>query len=362
MRIGILSAELGQEDAHENKRLALEIRLRGHSPKIINYHKTVIVTTKNKRELYQPDKRGVLQRVKVNAVIPRINEADEQSINLASMALEVLIKNGVYSTATPSSIRLAKNKIGTLMCLAGDGIPIPRSAAITGTESHIDIDKVLKIVEPAQEKRIIVKTNVGTHGKGVMSANTRGEARAIVDGFLANNIPVMLQEFMEPTKKSRYIDLRFVIANGKCVGAMERMSAKRDEIRANISLGGLGSPYEATAEEMKMAERAAKAVGLSVVAGVDVIPSGHKRLVIEVNASPGFMIEELTGVNLAAKIVRQAISNATRSSSPVSNKIIETLNAEIALRPKGPIAAKLKTPFPGALKNIEKVTRRTKAK
>src|SRR5206468_10252162 len=97
----------------------MEIRLRGHRPKIINYRKTVVVTTKNRRMIYQPDKKGVLHQVRVNAVIPRINEADEQSINLASLALEVLIRNGVYATSTLSYVRLAMDQIGGHLCLIG---------------------------------------------------------------------------------------------------------------------------------------------------------------------------------------------------------------------------------------------------
>jgi ribosomal protein S6--L-glutamate ligase len=328
MRIGILSAELGREDVHENRRLSFEIRLRGHRPKIINYHKTVIVTTKNRRELYLPDHKGVLQRVKVSAVIPRINEADEQSINLASMALDVLISNGVYSTATPESIKLAKNKISSLMSLAGADIPIPRSAALTSTGEHVDIDKVLKIVEPSPDKRLIVKTNVGTHGKGVMSAKTRGEARAIVDGFLANNIPIMLQQFIEPSVKGHYTDLRFIVVNGRCVGAMKRFSTRRDEIRANISLGGKGERYKATLEETKLAEQAAEALGLCV-AGVDMMASGKKRVVIEVNTSPGFVIEEVSGVNVASRIVGLAVKNGVKFEDTTTKKIMHKLNQDI---------------------------------
>jgi ribosomal protein S6--L-glutamate ligase len=332
MRIGILSAELGHEDVHENKRLAREIRLKGHWPVVINYRKTVLAITKNRRLLYQPDKQGVLHQVRVSAVIPRINEADEQSINLATLALECLISGGAYSTATPESIRLSKNKISSLMALSAAGISVPRTAAITGTEAYeVDIDKVLKKVEPAISKRLIVKTNIGTQGRGVMSANSRAEARAIVDGFLANNIPIMLQQFVEPSRKNTYTDLRFLVVNYQVVGAMQRLSTRKNEIRANISLGGRGLPYQPSDAEVELAKKAAKAVGLAV-AGVDIIPSGRKRLVIEANSSPGFAIEELTKVNVAKKIVALAISNAKKSNKSTSQKIVAILNTDITVR------------------------------
>jgi ribosomal protein S6--L-glutamate ligase len=333
MRIGILSAELGQEDVLENKRLIREIRLKGHKAQVVNYRRTVVAASKNRGILYQPDKKGQLHRVSVDAVIPRINEADEQSINLAAFALESLISNGVYSTAGPEAISLAKNKMATLMALAECGIPIPRSAAITGTQNYeLDIDKALKIVEPNPNKRLIVKTNIGTHGKGVMSAKTRGEARAIAEGFLANGIPILLQQFMEPTKRAHYLDIRLVVVNGKVVGAMQRVSTRRDEIRANLSLGGKGVPYEPSGQEIEMAEKAAKAVGLSV-AGVDLLPSDNKRVIIEVNASPGFIIEIIAQVNIAKKIVELAITKARRGEKTRRQRLADRLNQPVNLPP-----------------------------
>jgi ribosomal protein S6--L-glutamate ligase len=266
-----------------------------------------------------------------------------------------LISNGVYSTATPAAIRMAKNKISSLVCLTGSGIPTPRTAAITGTGSYdVDVDKVLKIVEPNQAKRLIVKTNVGTHGKGVMPARSRSEARAIVDGFLANDIPVLLQQFMEPTKKHQYIDLRFIVVDGKVAGAMKRIATKKGEIRANISLGGKGLPYEPSGTEITLAERAAKAIGLNV-AGVDIIPSGKKRVVIEVNTSPGFVVEDVSNVNVAKKIIQLAIAGARRGEKTSSQKLVEKLNTPIDLRPVASLPRKLK-PLPDkTLKSLVKI-------
>lgn len=329
MRIGILSAQLGEEDVHENKRLSREILIAGHRPKIINYRRAVVVSTKNKQTLYQPDKKGVLKAVRVNAVIPRINEADSKSITLATLALECLIAGGAYSTSSPSAIRLSKDKIRSLIVIMGSGIPGPRTAAVTSARSSVmDLDIVLKTVEPNVKKRLIVKTNIGTHGKGVMMANSRGEARAIIEGFLANNIPVQLQEFIEPSKKNRYTDLRFILVNGKVVTSMKRVAVRTDEFRANISLGGKGLPHKATEYELELAEKAAKAVGLSI-AGVDIIPSGNNRLVIEVNSSPGFTIEKVNNINLARKIVRQAVSHANREEKKAMLKLADKIKDPI---------------------------------
>jgi ribosomal protein S6--L-glutamate ligase len=331
MRIGILSAQLGEEDVHENRRLIREALLLGHKAVIINYRKAVVVMAGRKQVLYQPDKKGVLMPVRIDAVIPRINEADSKSITLATTALETLIAGGAYTTAGPGAIRLSKDKVRSLLAITAAGIPSPRTAAITTTDVvDLDLDKVLKTVEPNINRRLIVKTISGTHGKGVMSANSRAEARAIVEGFLVNRIPIMLQQFVEPTKKDQYIDLRFIVIGGKCISAMKREAVRKDEIRANISLGGMGLSHKPSEWETELAERAARAVGLSV-AGVDIIPSGKKRLVIEVNSSPGFVIEKINRVNIARQIVQQATSHARAEEGLQPNKLKEVLNKPVPI-------------------------------
>jgi len=57
-----------------------------------------------------------------------------------------------------------------------------------------------------------------------------------------------------------------------------------------------------TDEERKTAQKAAKAMGLTI-AGVDLMRSNRGPLVLEVNSSPGFGIEKITGHNVAEKII-----------------------------------------------------------
>jgi ribosomal protein S6--L-glutamate ligase len=60
-----------------------------------------------------------------------------------------------------------------------------------------------------------------------------------------------------------------------------------------------------TDEERRTAQKAAKAMGLSIC-GVDMMRSGRGPLVLETNASPGFNIEKITGQKVAEKIIDYA--------------------------------------------------------
>jgi ribosomal protein S6--L-glutamate ligase len=68
-----------------------------------------------------------------------------------------------------------------------------------------------------------------------------------------------------------------------------------------------------TEEERKMALKAAKAMGLSI-AGVDMMRSKRGPLVLEVNASPGFGVEKVTGRDVAGAIIEYVEMNAKRSA------------------------------------------------
>ena len=69
-----------------------------------------------------------------------------------------------------------------------------------------------------------------------------------------------------------------------------------------------------TDEEKRLAVSAARAMGLHI-AGVDLMRSSRGPLVLEVNASPGFGIEKITGRNVAEKIIEYVEHNATRKNS-----------------------------------------------
>ena len=93
---------------------------------------------------------------------------------------------------------------------------------------------------------------------------------------------------------------------------MQRRSLD-DDFRSNLHKGGEGTPVKLTDQENKVAIQAAKAMGLHI-AGVDIMRSERGPLVLEVNASPGFGIEKVTGRDVASKIIEYVEHNAARKS------------------------------------------------
>jgi ribosomal protein S6--L-glutamate ligase len=167
---------------------------------------------------------------------------------------------------------------------------------------------MINMVEPDRRHPVIIKRLRGSHGVGVQIAESRRSTKTAVDNM---NVPFMVQEFAEdPEAENLHSDIRLIVIGGKLLTAMRRVSSDVDEIRSNLSQGAVGEPYEPTQRERELAERSVEAIGLQI-GGVDIMRSKRGPLVNEVNVSPEFGIETVTGVNVARAIVELAIANAS---------------------------------------------------
>jgi ribosomal protein S6--L-glutamate ligase len=142
-------------------------------------------------------------------------------------------------------------------------------------------------------------------GKGVVLAETRKAAEAVMQAFYVEGVNFLVQEFVQ---ESAGTDIRAFVVNGKVVASMQRQSLD-DDFRSNLHQGGEGTIVKLTDEEKKTAQKAAKAMGLPIC-GVDMMRSDRGPLVLEVNASPGFGIEKVTGRDVAGKIIEYIEQNA----------------------------------------------------
>ena len=129
-----------------------------------------------------------------------------------------------------------------------------------------------------------------------------------MQAFYVEGLNFLVQEYVV---ESAGTDIRAFVVNGKVVASMKRQSLD-DDFRSNLHQGGQGTPVKLTDEERKTAQKAAKAMGLPIC-GVDMMRSDRGPLVLEVNASPGFAIEKVTGHNVAAKIIEYIEQNAKRA-------------------------------------------------
>ena len=296
MKIAILSNGNGN---YSTKRLVEEAKARGHEVKVIKYRECYASIEQNNPTVSY---RGE-DLAGFDAIIPRIAS---YMTRYGSAIVRQLEMQGVYTVSSSLAISRSRDKLRSMQLLAKAGVGIPKTVF---SRNSIDIDD---LIDKVGGTPVIIKLARGTHGNGVVLAESKKAAKSVLQAFYLSNedgTNVMLQEFVE---ESAGTDIRAFVVGGRVVASMKRQSLD-DDFRSNLHKGGEGTVVKLTEEETKMAIKAAKAMGLNV-AGVDLMRSKRGPLVLEVNASPGFGIEKVTGRNVAASFIEYVEQNAKRGS------------------------------------------------
>ena len=294
MKIAILSNGPGN---YSTKRLKEVAKARGHKVRVIKYRECYAsIEQSNPTVSYRgEDLSGY------DAVIPRIAA---NMTRYGTAIVRQLEMQGVYTVSGSLAINRSRDKLRSLQLLAKAGVGIPKTVV---SRNSTDIDNLL---EKLGGMPVIIKLARGTHGNGVVLAETKKAAKSVLQAFYLTNedgTNVLLQEFI---KESAGTDIRAFVVGGRVVASMKRQSLD-DDFRSNLHKGGEGKTIKLTEEERKMAIKAAKAMGLNV-AGVDMMRSERGPLVLEVNASPGFGIEKVTKRDVATAIIEYVELNARR--------------------------------------------------
>ncbi len=291
MKIAILSKGPGN---YSTKRLKEEAKKRGHDVRVINYAKCYVKVEQSKPIVrYEGKDLGTY-----DAIIPRIAQSYTR---YGSAVLRQFEMQGIYSTATSIAITRSRDKLRTMQLLSRAGVGIPKTLFASETSSFDDL------IEQAGGAPLIIKVARGTHGNGVVLAETNKAAKAVMQAFFVENVSFLVQEFV---KESAGTDIRALVVGNKVVASMMRQSLD-DDFRSNLHQGGEGKAIKLTEEERRTAIKAARAMGLPFC-GVDMMRSSRGPLVLEVNSSPGFGVEKVTGRNIAEKVIEYIELNAKR--------------------------------------------------
>jgi ribosomal protein S6--L-glutamate ligase len=213
---------------------------------------------------------------------------------LLQRSLTEAIGKKSYLPIKANSYTIGHDKFLTSIALKKNNIPTPGTYLALTTKSA---KALLKEVNYP----IIIKLPAGTHGKGVMFADTASSGNTILDTLEVFKQPFVIQEYIE-TGKGKAEDLRVIVAGNKILGAMKRKSGDGGELRANIHMGGKGEKVVLSYEQEQISIKAGEALGVDLCA-VDILESGGESYVLEVNLSPGLKgITEATKKNVAKEV------------------------------------------------------------
>ncbi|WP_422349694.1 RimK family alpha-L-glutamate ligase [Flagellimonas sp.] len=293
MDIAILSVSL---NVHSTKRIVEEAQNAGHYVEVIDHTKCSVKLGEGNPQIYL-DEENVTNEF--DAIIPRIGAKVTRHGVAIVKQFEM---NNVFSTARSLGITRARNKVRTLQIMARKGIPIPE------TVFSINPDNIEEQIKLLGGPPVIIKLQEGTHGMGVILAETKKSAKSIIDTLYKMDTSILLQRYIAEANGE---DIRIIVVGNQVVASMKRTS-DLDDFRSNVHRGADTTAIKPTAKEQYIALNATKYLGLGV-AGVDLMRSKKGPVLIEVNASPGLQgIEAATGVNVAKHIIQFVEKNGYR--------------------------------------------------
>lgn len=292
MKIAILSKGGANYTTRRLKQVAKE---RGHEVRVINYAKCYVSIEKDRPVIrYKGESLDHF-----DAIIPRIAQSYTK---YGTAMVRQFESQGAYATASSIAINRSRDKLRAYQVLAKAGVGIPKTVFARETANFDDV------VELAGGTPLIIKVARGTHGNGVVLAETPKAAMAVMQAFYVEGVNFLVQEFV---KESAGEDIRALVVGSRVVASVKRQSLD-DDFRSNTHQGGVGKAVKLTEEEEKTAIKAAKAMGLSIC-GVDMMRSSRGPLVLEVNSSASLKTPELiTGRDVATKIIEYVEINAKR--------------------------------------------------
>ncbi|MGY0559990.1 30S ribosomal protein S6--L-glutamate ligase [Luteimonas sp. A277] len=283
MKLAILSRN---SRLYSTRRLIEAARVRGHSVRVLDPLRCYMRIAREGFAMHYKGK----PLTGYDAVIPRIGTSISRYGNAVLHQFELM---GCHTPNPSAAIVRARDKLRCHQLLAAEGIDMP--ATVFG-DNPDDTSDLLSMLGPAPH---VIKLNEGAQGSGVMLTEKLSSSRSVVEALRGLHATFLVQEYVA---ESQGRDLRCLVVGDRVVAAMQR-EAPEGDFRANLHRGGSGSRAEPTADELELAVRAARVLGLGV-AGVDLVHSGRGPLVLEVNASPGLEgVEAVSGVDIAGAIV-----------------------------------------------------------
>lgn len=254
----------------------------------------IIVTRSDRKSIRVENETVSLPRL----VLPRTGSG---STYYTLSVLRHLERLNVPLANTGDAIENAMDKMYSMQILAHHHIPVPRTMLV---QFPVDVD----LVEDQLGFPCVIKVLSGSYGEGVHLISSREAFNDLMEfvSTLKSPFNFLLQEFIDSKVGE---DLRVLVVGGRVIGAMHRKSVD-GSFKANITRGGIGTPFSVTDQIAYLATEASKVLGLDI-AGVDLLFHGDQFKVCEVNSAPGFEgFEKYCDVNIAKEIAQYCFFRA----------------------------------------------------
>ena len=279
MKIAIISCA---PNCYSTRRLREAAESRGHKVKVLNTLKFAIDLRKGEPDLFYRMKK----LSEYDAIIPRIGASITY---FGTAVVRQFEQMDTFTVNSSMGIFNSRDKLRSLQILSRHHLGIPETTFVR------DKRDVIPAIQRVGGAPVIIKLLEGTQGIGVLLAETRESAAAIIEMLQSQKQNVLIQKFVAESKGR---DIRAFVVGDQVVGAMRR-TAQGQEFRSNVHRGGIAEAITLDEEYAQTALRATQIMGLRV-AGVDMLEGKNGPEIMEINSSPGLEgIEGATRLDIA---------------------------------------------------------------
>jgi ribosomal protein S6--L-glutamate ligase len=291
MKIGVLTEEVNNEDVagalkEAGEKLGAEIV-------VLDLNEFAVVNFAESKVLYKGKPLDDLDACLIRG--------SESKLDFRLHIVEYMAKLGIKVINKPEAIEICDNKFDTQTLLNSIGVKTPNTVELVQVEQ---LDAAVHLLE--EKFPMIVKTQSGSHGVGVIKVESYEGLKSIVQYLLAQKTSIMIQEFI-PHKESG----RIMILGDKVIAAVMRTIPDGD-FRSNMDQGAELKKHEASEQETEVALKVAKALGCELSAIDYIMTEDGDMVIFEANSSPGLKgIQSVNDqVNIAEEIMKFVIEHA----------------------------------------------------
>jgi 5-(carboxyamino)imidazole ribonucleotide synthase len=196
--------------------------------------------------------------------------------------LEKLVAEGVNVAPPPQALVHAQNKLVMRRRLEALGAAVPRYA---GIDSLADLDEIDAFARSKEAPIVVKAVRGGYDGRGVQMARDLAHAREIAGAYLADGVPVLIEERVQLRRELSAMVARSPFGQGAAWPVVE--TVQRDGICVLVIAPAPALPDDVAAAAQRLALRVAVELGVVGVLAVELFETtGGALLVNELAMRP----------------------------------------------------------------------------
>ena len=186
-----------------------------------------------------------------------------------------LADSGVKIVNAPRTIEIAVDKYLSLSMLAEAGIAVPPTMVAESLPAAMTSFEALG-------GDVVYKPLFGSMGTGIERLTDRGAAASFFQSQIEQGQVIYLQKFIDHGDW----DIRILIVGDRTFSIKRQ---REGHWLTNIAQGAIGSPHQATDQEIALAKKSAEVTGCEI-AGIDLFYDSTTKppMICDINAAPGW--------------------------------------------------------------------------